>query len=58
MSRVVRRATLENAGAGDQHIRPGLGHLRRCPRRDAAINLNVDRPVPDHGAQAADLVEL
>ncbi len=49
----ARRAALEHGGAGDQHIGAGRAHRARVLRRDAAVDLDVDRPPAGERAQPA-----
>ena len=53
----VGRAILEHRGAGDESVGAGARRLGRDLRRDAAVDLDIDRAAARHGAQVAHLVE-
>src|SRR3712207_6330195 len=47
---VLASPALEHGRAGDEHVRAGRRDQRRRFRRDAAIDLDLDRPAGDHRA--------
>jgi hypothetical protein len=47
---------LKAAGARDQHVGAGGRAGAGVVGRDAAVDLQVDGPRPDHGAHALDLL--
>src|ERR1051325_1054832 len=53
---ILRLAATEYGGAGDQHVGAGAGDERRSLGRDAAIDLEVDRPAADQCAQPRDFL--
>src|SRR5690606_28148850 len=55
--RGLRGCVLEHGRAGDEHRRPRFRYQRSRAGRDAAVDLDCDRAVADHGLEPRDLVD-